>query len=600
MRVDSIRLFVCYLCALSYTNSFQLSPRDEFSRRFQYYIDTFALLWAIKHYCFPYQMHRHSYHQTNMVALSFQLEYLFHDVFGLAPSQTLPLLNLPKRNSGGSADSAALSPFDDLPLWFSKPSLFQSIPHLKDLCELLKELAQNDGKMAMISAKKVRPDTVSKFEGCDSRFVSRISYSIDSMSPWSSKRPGSSSNKGGIEDRLVDSFFHQHKDLQQICEIVVDRTTKNFSQTASHACILPIFENGATSFGEYFNRSPSMTLDQYKALLEDLDLKAKGEVIALMRTDLNRVINDTLILLAPSETKSKVIEVAIALTVFHATEKGRNAIHSIIREEKKKLLDEFSRKKQKFTAGVPLIAPKRGKALECAHSQPNNSYLQSLVDMTETLRSLQNLEDSVCIFKSMERLREKKAKALDHLRRYVVGAGDSQTVEDFEVCILSILKDFFTCPLHYHLLEATIVVSDVLSLLGKLGYSVSSTQELESLVCDTGNMLTLIDAVNDGKNSNHISYESIGIFLFMMLDGSLVCYRALEATLLHAVAKKEEAKYVSDAVLRKLASDRAGMVDGTGMSDTGGLVIMARLQRSLSREHSKPNQIARGVVVDDT
>jgi hypothetical protein len=119
-------------------------------------------------------------------------------------------------------------------------------------------------------------------------------------------------------------------------------------------------------------------------------------------------------------------------------------------------------------------------------------------------------------------------------------------------------------------------------------------KELESLVCDTGNMLALIDAVNGGNKSDHISYETIGNFLFMMLDVSLVCYRALEVTLLHAVATKEEAKYVSDAVLKKLALDRAGMVDGTGVADVkNGLVIMARLQRSLSREHSKPNQIAR-------
>jgi len=185
----------------------------------------------------------------------------------------------------------------------------------------------------------------------------------------------------------------------------------------------------------------------------------------------------------------------------------------------------------------------------------------------------------------MERLKEQKAKALDHLQRYVVGAGDSQIVVDFEICILLMLKDFFASPLYYHSLEATIEVSDVLSLLGKLGYSEASMQELESLVCDTSNMLTLIDAVNDGKSSNQISYESIGNFLFMLLDGSLVCYRALEVTLLHAVAVKEEAKYVSDAVLNKLALDRAGMVEGAGMVDaTSGLVTMARLQRILSKE----------------
>ena len=286
--------------------------------------------------------------------------------------------------------------------------------------------------------------------------------------------------------------------------------------------------------------------------------------------------------LAPSGTKSKVIEVAIALTISHASEKGMNAIHSIIREEKKKLLDEFSRKKQKIKSGVPLFAPKScGLARDSL--QENNTYLQSLDDLTESLRASQEWNVSVYVCDGMERLREQKTKTLKHLRHHVVGNGDAQIVANFEKCFLAMLKIFIASPLNFHILEAVIEVSDVLSLLGKLGYLESSTQELESLICDTGNMQSIINASKHAKDSDRMSYSSVGSFLFVLLDGSLVCSRALEGTLLNVVAVSEEAKFVSEAVLRNLSSDRAGLkADETGVADTtGGLVIMARLQRFL-------------------
>eukprot|EP00571_Detonula_confervacea_P000080 CAMPEP_0172324684 /NCGR_PEP_ID=MMETSP1058-20130122/51971_1 /TAXON_ID=83371 /ORGANISM="Detonula confervacea, Strain CCMP 353" /LENGTH=1077 /DNA_ID=CAMNT_0013041025 /DNA_START=44 /DNA_END=3273 /DNA_ORIENTATION=+ len=344
---------------------------DEISRRFQYYIDTFTLLWSINHHCLPYQIINHSYHQTNMAMISFQLDALFHDVVGLSPSQNLAILPLPTLKPGGSADSTNLAHLDDLPLWFSKHFLFPSIPHLKDLCELLRDLVQNNGKMATTaSAKKVRPNSVSHLGGMDSKFVSRISFSVDNtMSPWSSKRTGAPNSKGGIKERLVDSFFHQHKDLQQLCEMIADRAIKNTAETASQACILPIFRSGATAFEEYFHKSPTMTLEEYMKLLKTLDSRANEEATTLMSNDFDRIIKGALQLLAPPEMKYKVVEIASTLAINHATLKGRHTIHSIISEEKKKLVDEFIRKEKKVKAGVPLITSKRGHAIEGRLSQ---------------------------------------------------------------------------------------------------------------------------------------------------------------------------------------------------------------------------------------
>mmetsp|Transcript_30674 Transcript_30674/g.55604 ORF Transcript_30674/g.55604 Transcript_30674/m.55604 type:complete len:525 (+) Transcript_30674:3-1577(+) len=524
-----------------------------------------------------------------MIIISLQLDTLFHDVVGLAPSQNLPILALPTRKPGGSANSPILVPFDDLPLWFSKPFLFPSIPYLKDLCELLKDLAQR--KMPVTAtAKKVRPNTVRNLGVIDSsqKFVSRISLTGDTMSPWSSKRPGRTpNNKGGIKERLVDAFFHQHKDLQQLCEMIVDRAIKNFSETVSQSCIPPIFRNGATSFEQYFNKTPITTLEEYMKLLKSLEADANGEATTVMNNDFDRIIKGTLQLLAPPETKSKVVEVACSLAINHATQKGRNIIRLVISEEKKKLVDEFVRKEKKFKAGVPLRSSKKSQAQQRESTESNDSNIQRIIDLTASLRAFDEFDDSPG--NMLESLKQEKAKNIDHIQKYFIGAESSWSVVELELQIISMLKEFFSNPSPKSIfsLQATIEVVDVLSLLGTLGYAGSSNNEdLESLLCDTSNMLILIDQVKYAKNMDHpansISHETIGNFLFMLVEGSLVSYRALEKALLHSVKMNDDAKVVSNVVLNKLASSRAGMVDAADR-----LVIMVRLQTVLTRDQRK-------------
>jgi hypothetical protein len=559
--------------------SFEHTNRDAITRRFSYYTNTFALLWGIKIHCFPCQISSHSVYQTNMMLVSLQLESLFRDVVGLVPSQQLPAVNLPTRKSDTSQPTG-LIPLDDLPLWFSQHSSSSLIPHLKDLCDLLKELVHNNEKMTNSAPKKVRPDTISSIgEGMESRLVSQLTVS-GNMSPWSIKRSRTPNKNVGINERLVDSFFHQHKDLQQLCKTVVDRAIKNFAHTASFACILPIFKNGAVAFDEYFSRSPRMVLVEYSTLLNVLDSKAEEAATTLMKDHFDRTITGTLHLLAPPETQHKVVEIASSLAISHAFQQGRNIIHSIIRQEKQKLVEEFIRKENKFMAGVPLNASKRDRSVVLDAVDAGNSF-QNLVVLSASLRQFQRVEVSglAGIDIGLLSLKEQAEKALEHLRRYFIGAGIPPSVLDFEMCLISVLKMFFANPLHRHLLGAVIEVANVLCLLGKLGYAESSKQEIESLLCDTDNMLILIDAVNHGMSEEtySISYETIGNFLFVLLEGSIIGSRSLEAALLQTVTVKHEAKMVSHVILNKLALSRTGMPDASG-----GLVIMVRLQRVLS------------------
>ena len=511
---------------------------------------------------------QHSYYQSNVAVLvSFELDTLFHDVI-IAPSQMSSLLE--RQTANETADSSNLIPLDNHPLWFSKSFLFPSIPHLKDLCELLKDVVQNNGKTSSTSStKKVRPNMIRKisFSG---------SFSGDrsvTASPWSGTRAGtpSSSDKIGIKERLVDAFFHQHKDLQQLCETVVDRAIKNFTKTVSESLIPPIFKNGATSFGDYLDKSPRMTFEEYNNLLKSLDSDANKEATSLMSDDFNRIIKGTLRLLAPTETQDKVVEVASTLSINHATQKGKSVIRAIISEEKKKLVDEFIRKSKKVEAGVPL---KRFSALKDIHIISNNSKLHVLVEVTESLRDLhENQMENNSIDTILQSLKHHKAKAMDYIRRHYIGSSSSQTTIDFEEQCISLLRKFFSNPSHIHLLEAAFEVGDLLSHLGMMGYGHSSQTEIESLLCDDDNMFSLVNACNEDS----ISHESVGNYLFMMIEGSFVCYLALENALLHLIKVNEHATAVAKIVLKRLAS-RLG-----AENSTEGLVLMIRLQRSISR-----------------
>jgi len=474
--------------------------------------------------------------------------------------------------------------FDELALWFSKPFLFPSIPHLKDLCELLK--AQGQGKSTVTSSgKKVRLSTVN-FSSLDSsqRSLSRLAFNGDSMSPWSSKRPGTPTNTGGIKDKLIDSFFHQHKALQQLCEMIVDRAITNFSTTVSQSLIQSVFKNEATSFEEYFNKTPITTFERYMVLLHALEVKVQKQATTKMHTDFDRIIKGSLQLLAPPETNPTVVEIACSLAMTHATQKGKNTIRSLISEEKRKLADEFVRKEKKFKAGVPLSSSKRGQAQPRNSTGSDNTSYESIIELSALLKSVNELEDC-----KLEQLRQQTTKVIVWLRTCYIGAGCSQYIVDFELQILSMLKAFFSnpssqCP---SLLKAIIEVVEVLARLGKLGYSTASnTEELESLLCNTGNMLELVNQAKHARSHmSSISHEAIGNFLFMLIEGSLLCYRPLENALLHSAKVGDDGKLVSKILLDRLASSQSGKADSTD-----GLVIMVRLQKLLRGDQGKRGQ----------
>jgi len=544
---------------------------DVSSKKLPYYVNTFALLRTINlHYGNDMAHHL----QNNMLMVYLQLEAFFHDIIGLVATQNLPSAKLPLRaptittatavSANASYNQPKSLPFDTMPLWFSKEFLVSSIPYFEDLFQLLSDLTSNNIRPGNICTKKVRPRSISLGSNSGQKNVSRLSLSGDaSPSPWSNSRPGTPTDKHGIKERLIDSFFHQHKILQELCEVIVDRVIKNATDTIKSSCIQPMFIKGGTDYEAYFHTSSMMSLDDYKKVLESLgdDCKVAGD--KFIRDTFSQTIKEALTILAPPNTDSNVLDIASSLAASHAIKLGEQIVLSAVADEKNKLSEEFVRKESKAKAGVPLQQSKkvdRPMKILSADTEAVGSKFQSLADLTMALKVISNEE--ICCEKDLLELKGTKQKVTVHANKYFIGCVSSlQAIRDFEAQLLSNMTSFFAQPGKLKApLRAAVEVMDILSLLNMMGYLSSSAAELGSLFCNIKNMQTLI---HDGP----FCCDELGNLLFVMIEGSLISHLSLEETFLQLIRDDGSAKEVALSLFR--------------LHELNGQAIMVRLRKLL-------------------
>ena len=545
---------------------------DASSRKQSYYVDIFALLRAIKLRCRD-DVTRHLQH--NMLFVNMHLEALFHDTVGLIATQKLPIPSLPLRTLSTQLDSKeSISPtfnqskqilFDTTCLWFSKQFL-KSIPYFDDLFQLLSDLTTNNGRAGNCT-KKVRPRSISLGTlNSSQKYVSRLSLSGDvSPTPWSSSRAGTPADRHGIKERLIDSFFHQHKVLQELCEVIVDKVIKNASFAIKTSCIQPMFIKGGTDYEEYFNSSSMLSFEDYNKMLQALgeDCKVAGD--KLIRETLSKTIKDALQLLAPPDSDSQVLEIASSLAVSHAFKLGEEIVRSAVNDQIIKLGEEFVRKEAKVKAGVPL--QNRVTALHSSAKRSGGTgsiggeRFQSLADLITILSEI--LERDIYDDTVLSQLNERKQEVIVYAKRYFIGCEHSlQTIRNFEALVISCISSFFAEPESFiTTLRAAVQVVDILSLLNMKGYLLpTSADELESLFCDVNNMKTLM-------HYGCLSSGELGDLFSVMIEGSLIKSLSLEDAFLHLIRNDDHAKEVALSLFRS--------------HNSNGQTIMVRLRKLL-------------------
>lgn len=523
--------------------------------------------------------------------MSVQLASLFHDLVGIVNAWDLPAISLPQQITvdDSSKSNAKFSPLDTLPLWFSKTYLFMTTTYFQDLFELVSHLQSagiNSSKPGASSTKKIRPRPISSgplkdfVESNSFQKISplRSSFSSPMSSPWSSAKtlsanPGS---KAATKDRLIDFFFHQHQELQRLCETTIDSAIKNFAQSTLQGCVTPIFKENATAYEDFFSRSPIMEVNEYIELLQSLDVRANLKAREEMNNQFSRIIRDALELLSPPETQPKVREIACSLTLQHASRKGDQIIRSFIREEKKNLVDEFIRKERKVKAGVPLIAINRNKAdkAEAVSSSVHSRDVDSIVDLTNLLGKINaNNEVDSQLLDDLGRATE---EVNNDLQKYCIGNDRLSCVEDFQTKLLALFDKFFTSSeAPSSLLCALFKASDVLCLLGKMGYlDTAASREFEQNIQDSNKLKGVVETALKYSPDD----VTVATFLFLLIDGSILSYSVVEDALTKLISccNDLDCRKVADALMNKLAISL-----GFKTWKEDGFVIMVRLQRMM-------------------
>ena len=533
--------------------------RDECSTNSAYYRAIFSLLWSVYHHCNE-GLNQEAL-RSNMALVSFQLAPLFGNTIGLVSSYNLRMPTLPTQ----SPDlSSKLTAFDTKPIFFTRQYLFLVTPFLKDLHELLKLVARGGGKSSTGSAKKVRPSSIS---GLNNTLLFRsISFGERSMSPWSGNRPGTPTYKSNIRERLVDAFFHQHKDLQKLCDTLVDQSVENFTSAASDL-IHQVFTK-ATSYDEYFNSEPSMTLDGYVKLLQTLEADARESLKELMTNCFDRAIGGSLKLLVAPGTCEKVTSIASSLATSHARDKGTKIVSNTLKTETKKHMDEFVRKQKKYT-DLKEKSPTPRVQVVSDHSAgdaapPCSSELSLL------LKRLRCMETSQAELDSLVR------KCTNEFEKSACspGALGAELSEQIKTMLLE--------PKSTGCITRAAAALEVLCTLNKLGYSSSGTRDICTYLNDPENLSALVRGSSDGTK---LPGSGIASLLFILIDGGLVHHRPIEDMLLRLMEIDASSTQVSSDLLERLALDVCG-----GASDwqSGGLASMVRLQRKVCRSIDRP------------
>ena len=328
----------------------RMASWDTVSLQASYYQKIFAILRSIHRRLGQHQSSAGGL-ASNLQLVTFQLEVLFADVIGLVKADALPLVVLPSRPtlSNTDTDDDKVMRLDMFPLNFTKLYLFASSSYLEEFYKLISELVEKKGKAGgrVGASKKLRPYAITaEVDGIESR-SSPFSKQMESAngtligpnppSPLNLISPqkgiNNRRNKNSIQEKLIDAFFHQHNDLQQVCEFVVERSVKNALAIVVKDHIAPGFAVPASDFDCPF--------DAFLKMIRQREQDALSAACGEMKAQCDRMVRESIKLLSSPDTKAAVLDIATDLSTRHAHEKGEEHIAQIVRQEAQKRIDEY-------------------------------------------------------------------------------------------------------------------------------------------------------------------------------------------------------------------------------------------------------------------
>ena len=372
----------------------RMATWDSVSLQASYYQKLFALLRSVHRMLGQIVIAEGLALNCQLVMI--QLEDLFSDVVGLMKAEGLPLMVLPERNLVVSGDDSKVLRLDALPLRFTKLYIFASSSHLEELFKLVTEMVERRGRGAGRvggASKKLRPYAItSQIGGADlssspsstSPYTRQMSSGSILASPMMSplnlispQRGINSRRNNTIQDKLVDAFFHQHTDLRQICEFVVERTAKNTLAIVVKEHVTPHFEFPTSVYNESFDTFVRQIRQKEQDALTASNKEMKSRTVQL--------VTESVKLLSPPDTKPAVMDIAIKLATRHVHQKCIEHVQSVVRLEAQAEIDKYI--KAEATRERALAKSQR-EPLSSTKTSPEEGGADSSIaaDLAESLR----------------------------------------------------------------------------------------------------------------------------------------------------------------------------------------------------------------------
>jgi len=281
---------------------------------------------------------------ANMQLVSLYFETLFGDIIGLERAATIPGARVDLTSVPANVQESRQP--DECSLGLSNSLFCTSSPHAEELVALLSSQAQTKTRPSS-SSRKLTPYSVGGSLGSSADPLG-ISSST-SLSPMKSKNRRGIALGSGTEEpfeagdslilaKLVEAFFHQHGDLKDICEFVVDQALKNASTRVRDDCVIPTLEQ---------KMSISANANSDVNLLREAEEQVVEASCSCLAAELERTIPEALTTLLPPSVQPRVRDVATKLSISHATHLGYTTMDALVRLESKKLSLKTGRKSNK-------------------------------------------------------------------------------------------------------------------------------------------------------------------------------------------------------------------------------------------------------------
>jgi hypothetical protein len=284
---------------------------------------------------------KHSIRGSNMQQVSFHLETFFNEVFSLPKLTSLPNATLIRV---AHSNPQAL---DNQKIGLSKAAIYSSSPHMEDLCDMI--LMSNKSicrhiKTPATKPKKLKPSMVSTIVGIEAR------SSLGVESPREDNLPhlGNSNEKETIVDnarqgkkfhaknKLKEGFFHQHRDLKEICDFVVQKTLETLSEDEIRTFVIEA--SNELSIGSQSTETE----------IEEMQVRAFQLSQEFLRNKLSNNLLKSLELFCRNGTQQRVLDVATNLS----TDRGMEDSHPIVRDLISSSTTTFLKQSEKSTTTI--------------------------------------------------------------------------------------------------------------------------------------------------------------------------------------------------------------------------------------------------------